>query len=34
MQWKIPNKSDYWQDNEDYVMFIDENNSVSSINVV
>lgn len=34
MQWITPNKCDYWQNNEDYFMFIDENNSVSSINVV
>lgn len=33
-QWKTPNQSDYWQKNENYIMFIDENNSISSINIV
>lgn len=33
-QWSVPNQSDYWQKNENFIMFIDENNSASSINVV
>ena len=34
MDWRTPNKSDCWQSCEDFIMFIDENNSVSSINIV
>lgn len=32
--YKNPNTSDVWEDNIDYVMFVDENNSVSAINKV
>ena len=32
--YKRPNISDIWEDDIDYIMFIDENNSVNAINVV
>lgn len=34
IDWNNPNKSDIWENNVDYVMFIDENNSVSSVDIV